>query len=387
MAKAPAQKRKPRRAFGAVRQLNSGSIQASYLHEGKRYAKTFPKGTPTPLKAANDWLAVRQSEIVRYDWIDPDIGSEVFREYAEDSLARGVRQRGFGRPGAKYRSLLDIHVLPTFGDLHLRKITPRLVNEWYEDLAAKQRPTAAGAYRLLATIFRRYARDHRGFPSPCDIEGASSYKPKKRPFATMAEAQAAIDSIPAADSWFRTAVMLAAWGQLRRGEVLGLQRGDIDLTRGTVNIERTWNKTAAGKTYMDKPKARAGERTLAMSPNAMAALERHLEHVGKEDTAWLFPDPDNDNPIHPSRFTYRWNRCRAAIGRPELHFHDLRASGLTWAAIAGATHAELMHHGGHANVESVMIYRRAAEQRDRELAQLLDYTPDQQPPDLHVVTG
>jgi integrase len=141
---------------------------------------------------------------------------------------------------------------------------------------------------------------------------------------------------------------------------------------------------------MEKPKTRAGERTLAMSPNAMASLERHLERIGKETTAWLFPDPESGNPIHPSRFTYRWNRCRAAIGRPELHFHDLRASGLTWAAIAGATHAELMHRGGHANVESVMIYQRAAEERDRELAQLLDYTPSEpepQPPNLTVVSG
>jgi integrase len=45
----------------------------------------------------------------------------------------------------------------------------------------------------------------------------------------MSEAQAAIDSIADGDKWFRCAVMLAGGGQLRRGEVLGLQRGDIDL--------------------------------------------------------------------------------------------------------------------------------------------------------------
>jgi integrase len=115
-----------------------------------------------------------------------------------------------------------------------------------------------------------------------------------------------------------------------------------------------------------------------------------LECVGKEKTAWLFPSDNGDNPLNSNRFGYRWNRCRAAIGRPELHYHDLRASGLTWAAIADATHAELTHRGGHANVESVMIYQRAAEQRDRELAQALDHTPSEpepQPPNLTVVAG
>jgi hypothetical protein len=140
LSKTPAEKRKPRRAFGAaVRTLNSDSIQASYLHEGKRYTKTFPKTTPTPPKVANDWLAVKQSEIVRHEWIDPDTGSEIFREYAEDWLARGVRQ-GRIRPTteAKCRSHLHIHILPTFGDLHIRKITPRLVNEWYEGFGGEE---------------------------------------------------------------------------------------------------------------------------------------------------------------------------------------------------------------------------------------------------------
>ena len=113
-----------------------------------------------------------------------------------------MRQNRVRRTTAdKYRSLLDHYLLPTFGDLHLRKIAPRLVHEWYDELAATNCPTAAGAYRLLATIFHRYARDHRGFPSPCGIEGASKYQAEKRPFASMAEAQAAIDSIPPKDDW------------------------------------------------------------------------------------------------------------------------------------------------------------------------------------------
>ena len=378
-------KRKARRSFGAVRKLKSGSVQASYLHEGKRYAKTFPPvALPTPYKAADDWLAVKQAEIVRNEWTDPGAGSEVFRDYAEEWLARGVRQNRIRLSTAgKYRSLLDRHLLPTFGKLHLRKITPRLVHEWYDELSATMPPTAAGAYRLLSTIFNRYVRDHRGFISPCDIEGGSTYETDRRPFASMAEVQAAIDSIPPKDDWFRTAVMLAAWGQLRRGEVLALQRGDIDLVNGSVNVERTWNRASGGKTYMDKPKTRAGVRKLAMPPNALTTLERHLQCVGREKTAWLFPSDKGDSPINPNRFGYRWNRCRAAIGRPELHYHDLRASGLTWAAIAGATHAELMHRGGHADVASVMIYQRAAEERDRALAQALDFPA--QTPNLMVV--
>ena len=111
--------------------------------------------------------------------------------------------------------------------------------------------------------------------------------------------------------------------------------------------------------YIGAPKTDAGIRTLYLSPNALAALEEHLrDFVAPNKTAWLFPGDDGE-PRNPKTFTRLWDKARGAIGRPELHYHDLRRSGLTWAAQTGATNAELMHRGGHANVSSVMIYQHA----------------------------
>jgi integrase len=382
-------KRKPRRSFGAVRTLPSGSVQASYRHEGKQYCRTFPPKTKE--KIINDWLAVQQADIARDRWVDPDAGSEIFRDYAETWLAAGVRQKRIqATTEAKYRGLLDRHLLPTFGNLQLRKIRPGEVQDWYDELFAQKPPTAAGAYRLLATIFNKFVKANRGFASPCEIEGGSTYTAKKRSSVNMVEAQAALDSISDGDKWFRCAVTLASWAQLRRSEVLGLQRGDIDLESGTVKIERAWKLTATGKLYMGKPKSDAGTRTLHLSANAQVALEEHLRNfVGPNKTAWLFPG-DNGEPRNPQTFTYLWNKARGAIGRPEITYHDLRGSGLTWAAQNGATNAELMHRGGHANVASVMIYQRAEEERDKTLAERLNFTPgdsDPQPPNLSVVSG
>jgi hypothetical protein len=66
-----------------------------------------------------------------------------------------------------------------------------------------------------------------------------------------------------------------------------------------------------------------------------------------------------------------WSDARKAIGRPELHLHDLRHSGLTWSAAAGATVAELMRRGGHASPAAALRYKHASEDRDRALADAL----------------
>jgi integrase len=45
----------------------------------------------------------------------------------------------------------------------------------------------------------------------------------------------------------------------------------------------------------------------------------------------------------PSTLYRVWYPARAAAGRPDLRFHDLRHTGATLAAASGATIRELMH--------------------------------------------
>ncbi|MGO9657869.1 MAG: tyrosine-type recombinase/integrase [Acidimicrobiales bacterium] len=76
-------------------------------------------------------------------------------------------------------------------------------------------------------------------------------------------------------------------------------------------------------------------------------------------------------PLIPQVLASAWSDARKAIGRPELHLHDLRHSGLTWSAAAGATVAELMRRGGHASPAAALRYKHASEDRDRALADAL----------------
>jgi len=61
---------------------------------------------------------------------------------------------------------------------------------------------------------------------------------------------------------------------------------------------------------------------------------------------------------------------RSWLGRYRLN-HNLRHSGLTWAAATGASVAELMRRGGHASPAAALRYQHATEDRDRALADAL----------------
>ncbi len=71
-------------------------------------------------------------------------------------------------------------------------------------------------------------------------------------------------------------------------------------------------------------------------------------------------------------FQRAWNKARATINREDLHFHDLRHTGLTLAAATGATTAELMRRAGHASPDAALRYQHATLERDALLASKLD---------------
>jgi integrase len=72
--------------------------------------------------------------------------------------------------------------------------------------------------------------------SPCKVNGAGTERAAERPVATIAEVEKLARAMP---EHLRLIVLLATWCQLRRGEILGLRRRDIDLMHAVVHIEQS----------------------------------------------------------------------------------------------------------------------------------------------------
>jgi integrase len=67
---------------------------------------------------------------------------------------------------------------------------------------------------------------------------------------------------------------LALASGMRRGELLALQWGDIDLDRGVLRVERSVEETKAGL-RMKSPKTKRGRRNITLPPEAIAMLRAH----------------------------------------------------------------------------------------------------------------
>jgi integrase len=165
-------------------------------------------------------------------------------------------------------------------------------------------------------------------------------------------------------------VHLATWCALRFGELVELQRRDIDLEDGVIHIRRAAVRVDKGWKVGD-PKSEAGKRDVAIPPHLMPAVKEHLsKHVGKQRDSLLFP-ARNGGHLQPSTFQRHFYRGRDKAKRSDLRLHDCRHTGAVLAAQTGATLAELMVRLGHSTPQAAMRYQHAAQGRDKAIAEAL----------------
>jgi integrase len=129
-------------------------------------------------------------------------------------------------------------------------------------------------------------------------------------------------------------VSLALATGLRRGELCGLQWGDVDLDNkpAVLRVERSVEETRAGL-RLKSPKTKRGRRNLTLPPEAVALLRAHkVEQMQlrlvlgqgaiKPDT-FVFSNVDG-GMLSPDNLSRDWRRVCNSKKLPRVPFHALR---------------------------------------------------------------
>ena len=263
----------------------------------------------------------------------PNPAGETVGAYATRYLALGVGHDG--KPlSPTTRELYDFlwtrWLEPTFGDLALGDVSLETVRTWLAQTRAEKNPTStqpAKAYRLLRTILNVAVDDEKIPANPCRIKGAGKEAAPERPVATEAQVVAIADAI---EPQYRALVILGAWCSLRFGELAGMRRSRVDLLQQD-RCRRAARGAGRSQDTVESPKSDSAG-VVDLPEDIVPILEVHLaEYVGAEPGALLFTSPEG-HPLRRTKFRPRWAEACRKAGVTDLHFHDLRGSGATWAA-------------------------------------------------------
>jgi integrase len=90
---------------------------------------------------------------------------------------------------------------------------------------------------------------------------------------------------PAEDDRLYAAWLLAATTGMRRGEVLGLRREDLNLAEGRLSVTQSV-VLVDGRPIISEPKTAKGRRRISLDPATIAALRAHLKRQAEDRLAW-----------------------------------------------------------------------------------------------------
>ena len=183
-------------------------------------------------------------------------------------------------------------------------------------------------------------------------------------------------------------VVLAVATGARRGELVALRWGDIDLDTGKVKIERSLEQTNAGLSFK-APKTKAGRRVVTVPSSITAELRKRwfqqqeqrlklgLGKAGPDDLVFARPDA---SPWPPDSLTADWARTVRMLKLPLITFHALRHTHVSQLIAAGLDVVTVSRRIGHSNPTVTLgVYahlfgntdERAAEVVDKAIASIL----------------
>jgi len=248
-----------------------------------------------------------------------DVAEAWYRHGANEGGKRGEPWK----PSTKrdYRSALDRHLLPAFGDRRIETITTATIEAWRADRMANGKLPRRTAQKLLAilhAIFERARRSYRLPTNPArDVERlAIVYRSEDFDFYSPEEVLALVR---AAETEQDGAIYLcAAFVGLRRGELIALRWREIDFDASTIRVRASF-------TYGVLTTPKSGKvRSVPMVDEVakvLARLSTRERFTGPDDL--VFPGVAGGH-LDGSALRRRYGQAQAAAGLRRLRFHDLR---------------------------------------------------------------
>jgi len=296
-----------------------------------------------------------------------------FVKYAADWMGQG---QFTPKTAQLYELLLRLQLLPTFGEMSIGDIREENVRSWsaaeLKTGPLQDRPfgpvTVAKSYRLLRAILNTAVRDKRVRENPCQIKGAEKEFSPERPALSVPEVYRLADAI---EPRYRALILLATFGNLRLGELAGLRRRNLDVDGRTVRVVETVYEL--DRLVKGTPKSEASIRKVVLPELIVPELRRHLDTFAARGPDGFVFRRRQSGQLRRSNFSKPWARALAKAELPaEPDVHDLRPTGNTLTAEAGASLAGLISRMGHSSTRAAQVYLHARQARDQQLAATLD---------------
>ncbi|KRL87049.1 phage-related integrase [Lacticaseibacillus pantheris DSM 15945 = JCM 12539 = NBRC 106106] len=354
--------------------------QDALTGKGKRvHRRGFRTKKEATLAASRMELASAKSDLANRR---PRTFEQVYEEWYS-SYINTVRESTY----AHTRNMFDTHILPLFGDKQVSNITQpmlqRAVNEWAKIATRNYRRWFNHTARVLDYAVQR------GYLDVNPAKRVTIPKQQELPgdelpnFWDRHELARFFGYIDAKDEPKKNALFrVLAFGGLRRGECLALTWGDVDLSQGTVRVNKTLTQGLKGHQIVQAPKTRRGRRTVTIDPKTVQALRYWRIQQMKLFISLGMNANRPDQLVFSTR-----NNTHMYLNQPEkwlkaiekahniqhtITIHGFRHSHASALFAAGASIPEVQARLGHEDAGTTLnVYTHVTKDQNSETAQMV----------------
>jgi integrase len=261
------------------------------------------------------------------------------------------------KTASAYRDVIRNHFVPALGSLELFALRPSHIQSLYTLMLAQLSPRSVlRHHQVLHAAFHSAVRWQLLVRNPAD--SVEPPRPGRREIRALTPARARAVMAAADATPLGSFVRLALLTGMRRGELIGLRWGDVDLDGATIHVQQTAQRIAGQGIVFRQPKTRLSRRSVALSSEAVTVLRQHRRRQAEarflagpayEDRDVVFAS-GLGTPIEPGNLLRTWYRIVAPAGIPGLRIHDLRHGHATLMLGQGVHPKIVSERLGHASV-------------------------------------
>ena len=286
------------------------------------------------------------------------------------------------RTTAIYKSDIRNHIKPALGAIRLEALDTHTIQQFYnrmaDRLSAKTIKNIHGVlhHALNQATVNKYIRFN-----PADA--CTLPRCERKELKPLDEDQISAFMQAIKGDRFEDLFLVTLFTGLRQGEVLGLTWDCVDFSHGilTINKQMQLHQEEGVEAYKLVSTKNGKARTIAAAPSVLAQLKHRRAIQAEqrlkagplwEDSGLVFTDDIGHHLTKPT--VYRsFKRAVAAIGRPEVRFHDLRHSYAVVAIKSGDDIKTVQGNLGHATASFTLdVYGHVTDQMKKDSANRME---------------
>ena len=270
----------------------------------------------------------------------------LFEPYAQEWMRRYKEGKIKETTLTGYKTVNNCHLFPFFGKMDIRNITIDTVQDFLNSKSETHTVKSIIDMRIkLGSVLNAALEDGIITMNPARSKRlviTSEVETSTREPLTEDEMTDVLDHLDnLTERHDRLYIAIPLFTGMRRGEVLGLQWGDIDFEKNIVHVRRGIAYTS-NTPIIDTPKTEKGKRTVPLDPQLKALLMTSKQPISPH----TFVIGGEGEAVTHQTVTRMWERINKTIDLHGATLHCFRHTFITFAYRAGVSEKALQVIGG-----------------------------------------